>query len=153
MSIAEMSTSYLPGPWRAERGNAWWLWCHDSPNVGIASQATFVDLSSTSKRRRPKKWQTELIDHVAWCRKKIRTKPAHKSVHSAPVIEKPCRKKPSTNGIRRLRPTKPRKLREIQRMPLSSQRSAAYLRNSAEPCVFMSQPTCANHRPFRPEPW
>ena len=54
MSIAEMSTSNLPRPWRAERGKAWWLWCQDSPKVGIASQATFVDLSSTSKRRLPK---------------------------------------------------------------------------------------------------
>ena len=153
MTIGEMSISKRPRPWRAERGKAWWLWCHDSPNVGIASQATFVDLSSTSKRRRPKKWQTELIDHVAWCRKNIRTKPAHSSVHSAPVIEKPCRTKPSTNGISRLRPTKARKLRLIQRMPLSSQRSGAYLRNSASPCVLVSQPTCAYHRPFRPEPW
>jgi hypothetical protein len=153
MTAAEMSISHGLRPWTAERGNAWWLWCQDSPNVGIASQATFVDLSSTSKRRRPKKWQTELIDHVAWCRKNIRTKPAHSSVHSAPDSEKPCSKKPSANGISRLSPTKARKLRLIQRMPLSSQRSGAYLRNAAEPCVFVSQPTCANHRPLRPEPW
>ena len=87
--------------------------------------------SSTCPRRRsgrvPKKWQTELIDHVAWCRKNIRTKPAQSSVHSAPVIEKPCRKKPRTNGMSRLRPTKARKLRLIQRMPLSSQRSGGVL--------------------------
>jgi hypothetical protein len=45
MNIAEGSSSQRPRPWRAERGNAWWLWCQDSPNVTSESQATFVDLS------------------------------------------------------------------------------------------------------------
>ncbi len=35
-------------PWLAARGNAWWLWCQASPSDGSASQATFVDRSSTS---------------------------------------------------------------------------------------------------------
>ena len=58
---ADGSSSQRPRPWRAERGNAWWLWCQDSPSDGSASHQTLVDWSSTSKRRRPKKWQTELI--------------------------------------------------------------------------------------------
>ena len=71
MSAAEGSISYHFRPWRAERGNAWWLWCQASPSDGRASQNTFVDSSSTSNRRRPKKWQTELIDQVTWCSRKI----------------------------------------------------------------------------------
>src|SRR3712207_7427561 len=50
MTSAERSTSYQRRPWAAERGNAWWLWCHASPSEGTASQATFVEWSSTSKR-------------------------------------------------------------------------------------------------------
>jgi hypothetical protein len=42
------------------------LWCHDSPSEGSASQKTLVEWSSTSKRRRPKKWQIELTDRSAW---------------------------------------------------------------------------------------
>ena len=68
-------------PWTAERGNAWWLWCQDSPNESSESQKTLVEWSSTAKRRVPKKWQTELIDHVTWCSRKMRTAPPH----SAPV--------------------------------------------------------------------
>src|SRR5436190_23868360 len=57
MTHADGSSSSRPRPWTAERGKAWWLWCHASPRLGSASQNTFVDSSSTSKRRRPKKWQ------------------------------------------------------------------------------------------------
>jgi hypothetical protein len=53
MISAEMSISRLRSPCWAERGNALWLWCHASPSDGSASQATFVDWSSMSKRRRP----------------------------------------------------------------------------------------------------
>ena len=56
----------------AERGKAWWLWCQDSPIESTDSQNTLVEWSSTAKRRVPKKWQTELIDHVTWCSRKIR---------------------------------------------------------------------------------
>ncbi len=73
--MPERSISYQRRPWKAERGNAWWLWCQDSPSDSTASQPTFVDWSSMSKRRRPKKWQIELTDHVTWWTRKIRTSP------------------------------------------------------------------------------
>src|SRR5688572_19436300 len=64
MTHAVGSTSHQRSPCIAERGKAWWLWCQDSPKDSGASQKTLVEWSSTSKRREPKKWQTELIDHV-----------------------------------------------------------------------------------------
>ena len=72
-------------PCCAERGNVWWLWCHASPKLGSASHHTFVEWSSTAKRRRPKKWQIELIDHVTWCSRKIRTRPPQSRPVSAPL--------------------------------------------------------------------
>ena len=75
MTIAEGSISHHFRPCLAERGNVWWLWCQLSPKDGIASQKTLVEWSSTSKRRLPKKWQTELTDQVTWCWRKMRTKP------------------------------------------------------------------------------
>jgi tRNA A-37 threonylcarbamoyl transferase component Bud32 len=53
--------------------------------LGIASHHTFVDLSSVSKSRLPKKWQPELIDHVTWCSRKTRYRPPHSRPVSAPV--------------------------------------------------------------------
>src|SRR5215213_2249169 len=47
------STSHHRRPCSAERGNAWWLWCHDSPKEGSASQKTLVDWSSVRNRRWP----------------------------------------------------------------------------------------------------
>ena len=43
MTIAEVSTSHHLSPCTAERGKAWWLWCHDSPKDGSASQKTLVE--------------------------------------------------------------------------------------------------------------
>ena len=86
MTPAEGSSSRRPMPCTAERGKAWWLWCHASPSVGRASQKTLVEWSSTSKRRRPRKWQTELIDHVTWWMKNTRTRPPQSRPVSAPVI-------------------------------------------------------------------
>jgi hypothetical protein len=40
--------------------------------VNGASQATLPERSSTPNRRRPKKWQTELMLKVAWWKRKIR---------------------------------------------------------------------------------
>ncbi len=37
------SISQLRSPWKAERGNAWWLWCHDSPMESAESQKTLVE--------------------------------------------------------------------------------------------------------------
>ena len=49
----------------ADVGNAWWLLCQDSPSVASDSQATLVERSLVVKRRRPKKWQIELMLKVA----------------------------------------------------------------------------------------
>ena len=87
MIHADGSISYQRRPWAAERGNAWWLWCHASPSDGSASHATLVEWSSMSKRRRPKKWHTELIDHVTWCRRKMRTRPPQMRPRRAPSRE------------------------------------------------------------------
>ena len=67
--------------------------------TATASQATLVEWSSMSKRRRPKKWQTELIDHVMWCRKKARTRPPQTRPRSAPSAVKPCSAQPSAVGM------------------------------------------------------
>ena len=80
---ADGSISHQRRPCAAERGKAWWLWCHASPKESSASQKTLVEWSSTSKRRVPKKWQTELIDHVTWCSRKMRTRPPHSRPVSA----------------------------------------------------------------------
>ena len=85
MTIADGSISHHLRPCAAERGKAWWLWCQLSPKDGIASQKTLVDWSSTSKRRLPKKWQTELTDQVTWCWRKMRTKPPQMRPVTAPL--------------------------------------------------------------------
>ncbi len=69
------SSSYQRRPWKAERGNAWWLWCHASPREASESHQTLVERSSVAKRRAPWKWQIELIDQVMWWTKKTRTRP------------------------------------------------------------------------------
>src|SRR6185312_12650266 len=102
-------------PWNADVGKAWWLWCHDSPSDGSASQKTLRDSSSVSKRRRPKKWQTELIDHVMWCSRKIRTKPPHTSPSRPPTSEKPLSTNPSAKGTSSVAPTQKRNVRLTQR--------------------------------------
>src|SRR5215470_757429 len=79
-------TSIWPfsAPWRAQVGSAWCRLCQDSPNDGMASQATFRDLSLTSKSSWPNVWHTELIDQVTWCSRQTRTKVAQKKAVSAP---------------------------------------------------------------------
>src|SRR5213076_470761 len=61
MTIALGSTSQRRCPWAAEVGNAWWLLCQASPNVISDSHARLRDSSSVAKRRRPKKWHSELM--------------------------------------------------------------------------------------------
>ena len=75
-------------PCSAEVGNAWWLLCQASPKEKNESQNRLRDSSFVSKRRRPKKWHSELIEYVAWCRTSTRTAPPH----SIPV--KPSRSVP-----------------------------------------------------------
>ena len=62
MTQAEGSTWKRPRPWTAEVGKAWWLLCQASPKEKGASQARLRDSSSVSNLRRPKKWQSELIE-------------------------------------------------------------------------------------------
>ena len=73
-----------------------------------------------SNRRRPKKWQIELIDHVTWCRKNARTRPPQTRPRSAPSAVKPCSTKPSSVGIARLANASHGNIRPIRRMPGSS---------------------------------
>ena len=84
ITASDGSISYQRRPCAAERGNAWWLWCQDSPNERIESQKTLVEWSSMSNLRLPKKWQTEFTDQVTWCWKKMRAKPPHSSAVNAP---------------------------------------------------------------------
>ena len=48
MIAADGSICQRRSPWRYEHGNAWWLLCHASPHVGIASQARLRDSSCVS---------------------------------------------------------------------------------------------------------
>src|SRR5262249_57139154 len=74
-------------PWRAQVGSEWCRLCQDSPKEGMASQATFRDLSRTSKSSWPKVWQTELMDQVTWCSRQIRTRLAQKNAVRAPASD------------------------------------------------------------------
>src|SRR5215216_2179211 len=118
--VTGVQTCALPISWAAERGKAWWLWCHDSPNEGSASHATFVEWSSVSKRRLPRKWQTELTLHVMWCTRKIRTSPPHSRPVAAPASVPPLSAQPASAGSARLSSTSSGKRRLIRRMPRSS---------------------------------
>src|ERR1017187_1474379 len=84
MARALMSICPLSAPWRAQVGSEWCRLCHDSPKDGIASQATFRDLSRTSKSSLPNVWQTELMDQVVWCSRQIRTRLPQKNAVTAP---------------------------------------------------------------------
>ena len=53
ITSADRSSSQRLRPCSAERGKAWWLWCHASPIDGRAIHHTLVDLSSISNRREP----------------------------------------------------------------------------------------------------
>src|SRR5437868_3578263 len=71
-------------PWNADVGKAWWLLCHDSPKEIRLSSHTFRLSSDERKRRRPQKWQIELIENVTWCSRKIRIAPPQRRAVSAP---------------------------------------------------------------------
>ena len=82
-----MSSSHGLSPWNADEGNAWWLWCHDSPKEIHESHQTLRDSSLTRKRREPTKWQTELTDQVMWCSRKIRIRPPQNiACRPAPIV-------------------------------------------------------------------
>ena len=142
-----MSTSHQRRPCVAERGNAWWLWCHDSPSDGIASQKTFVDSSSVWKRRRPKKWQIELIEKVTWWTRKMRTRPAQKSAWN-PAISDPVTAQPMANGSASPSATQSPNKRLMTRMPRSSSRSGANFPAPSAVGWSKSQPRWACHSPL-----
>ena len=79
ITSADGSSSQRPIPWRADVGNAWWLLCHDSPNVISDSQNTLRDSSGVLKRLRPKTWQIELMLNVTWCSSISLIAPPHSS--------------------------------------------------------------------------
>ena len=102
------------------------------PRLAEATGARARTRSSTGPRRRsggaPKKWQTELIDQVTWCCRKMRTKPPQSRPVSAPSAVKPPSTKPMSEAIARPSRTHQWKRRLMRRMPRSSMRSLAYLR-------------------------
>src|SRR5438067_9737243 len=65
MMPADGSICQRLSPCRYEVGNAWWLLCQASPQVGIASHARLRDSSPVSYSWRPKKWHSELMLNVA----------------------------------------------------------------------------------------
>ena len=69
------SSSARRSPWKADVGKAWWLLCQDSPNEIQDSHQTFRDSSCDANRRRPEKWQIELIENVTCWSRKILTAP------------------------------------------------------------------------------
>src|SRR5215469_18863785 len=88
----------------------------------MASQATFRDLSLTSKSSLPNVWQTELIDQVTWCSRQTRTRLAQKNAVSAPASDidhkPPIRAGPSSETA-----TQSGKVLETRRMGGSASRS------------------------------
>ena len=119
-----MSISHGLRPWRAEVGNAWWLLCHDSPNDSGASHSRLRDSSPVSKRLRPKKWHSELIEYVTWCSRKTRTSPPH-SIPVSPVMIEPPIATPSTNGIASPITTHSTNVRSMKLIVGSASRSGA----------------------------
>ena len=118
------SASHQRSPCSAERGKAWWLWCHASPNDRGASHATLRDSSVVRNRRRPRTWHRELIANVTWCSRKIRTTPPHSSAVSA-ASSVPPSSQPSANGTTSPSPTHQKNSRSIVTMVRSRRRSGA----------------------------
>ena len=141
-----MSSSQGLSPWNADDGNAWWLWCHDSPNEIHDSHQTLRDSSLTRNRREPTKWQTELTDQVMWCRRKMRIRPPQ-NIACRPAPSVPPQIQPATNGAISETATQSGNIREMKTMPRSASRSFAYFVHSARPMLRKSQPTCACQRP------
>src|SRR6202044_18285 len=141
-----MSIWPLSAPCRAQVGSEWCRLCQDSPNEGMASQATLRDLSRTSKSSLPNVWQTELIDQVTWCSRQIRTRLAQKNAVSAPAMDID-QSPPISAGRSRDTATRPGNQRETRLTSLSARRSG---QNLAWEVRFglKSQPTCAKARPL-----
>ena len=124
MTPAEGSSCQRRRPWRYDVGNAWWLLCHASPQVGIASQARLRDSSWVSKRWRPKKRQSELMLNVNWWHRNTRTAPPQ-SIAVSPPATVPVSATPSPNGTAIPAATHSRKVRSTARTTRSPSRSFA----------------------------
>ncbi len=97
ISNAEVSSWPGSSPWRAERGNAWWPLCQDSPMLTTARTPTLPLRSLVMNGRRPNMWHTELMLHVAWCNTHTRTRPAqNRALTAAPRV--PPSSQPRPNG-------------------------------------------------------
>ena len=104
----------------------------------------------SSKRRRPKKWQTELMVQVMWCTKKTRTRPPQSSASSA-AGERAGEREAERERDRQAqaRPTS-RKWRLMKRMPAVLEqvgRVLAWRRRCR--ASSNSQPTWACQRPLQ----
>ena len=119
-----MSTSRRPRPWAADVGNAWWLLCQASPNVISDSQARLRDSSSVWNRLRPKKWQSELIENVAWCRTSRRTAPPQSTPVRA-LVRLPPISQPRRNGAMKPASAQPMNVRSTNATTGSLSRSGA----------------------------
>src|SRR5882757_3210351 len=131
MTRALMSIWPLSAPCRAQVGSEWCRLCQDSPNEGMASQATLRDLSRTSKSSLPNVWQTELIDQVTWCSRQMRTRLAQKNAVSAPAMD-----------IDQRPPIRAGNHREMRLTSLSARRSGQNLACDVR-IGLNSQPICA----------
>src|SRR5665811_947509 len=133
-------------PWRAQVGLAWCRLCQDSPIDRIASHQTLADLSWLVKGRSPMAWQIELIDHVTWWSRPMRTSDPQKKAVAAPCQDIDHRP-PMTAGVRTETAINAGNAPWTRRMSLSAIRSGAYL--AREVCsTSKSQPMCAHHRPL-----
>ena len=118
------------------------MWCQDSPNESTDSQNTFVDLSSVSNRRRPKKWQIELIEKVTWWTRNTRISPAQKKAVIA-AVRLPPTSQPTAAGSTRPSATQSGNSVLMILIPRSSTRSGAYLSASTAVEWSKSQPMWA----------
>src|ERR1044071_1011001 len=141
-----MSTCHHSNPCTAELGNAWWLLCHDSPNVGIARTTLLVLWSFTWYVWLPKTWQTELMLHVVWCTTNIRMSPPHRNPRANPsqlMVIRPSAVAGNNNPS-----TIQRKYRRFSlKISLSCNRSRTYVPQSVSSWL-KSQPMCECHKPF-----
>ena len=94
-------------------------------------------------------WQIEFTDQVAWCMRKIRTRPPHTSAVRPAVSDPPRARGPPRTGSPGPSSTHHRKRRSTQRMTGSARRSGAKRRADVGRSRSNSQPVCACHQPRR----
>ena len=82
------SISFHVRPWRAICGCAWWLLCQPSPNVRIATQKLFLDVSSVRKRCLPHMCVAELTSHVVWRPITVRRNTPQRTIFQPPMASR-----------------------------------------------------------------